>query len=99
MIIGKTIYPKNRASWRTWLTAHHQDKKEIWVIYYKKATGKPTITYEDAVQEAVCFGWIDGMEKRIDDQSYAQRFSPRAIKVAGPQQMSPDITTSLPRAV
>jgi uncharacterized protein YdeI (YjbR/CyaY-like superfamily) len=78
--IGKTFYPKDRASWRAWLTNNHADKKEIWVVYYKKATGKPTILYQDAVDEALCVGWIDGMEKRIDDERYAQRFSPRAIK-------------------
>ena len=75
--ITEKFYPKTRAQWRQWLTKNHAKKSEIWVIYYKKQTGKPTLAYQDAVDEALCFGWIDGWEKRIDDERYTQRFTPR----------------------
>ena len=78
--ITETFYPKNRGEWRNWLSQHHATKKEIWLVYYKKHTGKLTVTYQDAVLEALCFGWIDGIEKRIDDEQYAGRFSPRRPK-------------------
>lgn len=75
--ITETFYPKTRQQWRKWLEKNHSTKSEIWLIYYKKATSKPTITYEEAVQEALCFGWIDGIEKGIDQESFAGRFTPR----------------------
>lgn len=78
--ITDKFYPKIRADWRKWLTKNHYLKKEIWIVYYKKHTKKPTIAYQDAVDEALCFGWIDGIDKRIDDERYAQRFTPRAKK-------------------
>jgi len=77
MNIGKTLYVINRSTWRAWLRKNHKTAKEIWLIYYKKATGKPTIPYDHAVEEALCYGWIDGIEKRIDTERYAQRFTPR----------------------
>lgn len=77
MKITTTLYPKNRKEWRKWLEKNHRKEKEIWLIYYKKSSGKPRIPYEDAVEEALCFGWIDGQAKGIDEQKYAQRFSPR----------------------
>jgi uncharacterized protein YdeI (YjbR/CyaY-like superfamily) len=72
-----TVYCKTRAEWRTWLEKHGADESEIWLIYYKKDSGKPRVEYEDAVQEALCFGWIDGMEKGLDEQRFMQRFTPR----------------------
>lgn len=75
--ITKTFTPKSRKEWREWLTKNHDKTTEIWLVYYKKHTGKPTIKYEEAVEEALCFGWIDGIEKRIDEERYAQRFTPR----------------------
>ena len=78
--ITETFYPKNRGEWRNWLSQHHATKKEIWLVYYKKHTGKLTVTYQDAVLEALCFGWIDGIEKRIDDERFAGRFTPRRPK-------------------
>lgn len=77
MNIGKTLYVKNRRAWRSWLAKHHQTAAEIWLIYYKKGSGKPRIPYNDAVDEALCYGWIDSILKPIDDKKYAQRFSPR----------------------
>jgi uncharacterized protein YdeI (YjbR/CyaY-like superfamily) len=80
MEITETLYVTDRAQWRKWLAVNHKTKREIWLVYYKKATGKPTIPYGDAVEEALCFGWIDGIEKRIDDERYAGRFTPRNPK-------------------
>jgi uncharacterized protein YdeI (YjbR/CyaY-like superfamily) len=68
---------KNRPEWRRWLMKHGKTATEIWLIYYKKASGKPRIPYNDAVDEALCFGWIDSILKPIDERKYAQRFSPR----------------------
>ncbi len=77
MKIGETFYAKNRRAWRAWLNKHHAVKAEVWLIYYKKHTGQPRVAYIDAVEEALCFGWIDSTVKTIDDARYAQRFGPR----------------------
>ncbi len=77
MNIGKTLYTKNRREWRSWLAKNHRSTSEIWLIYYKKQSGKPRIPYNDAVEEALCYGWIDSILKPIDEQCFAQRFSPR----------------------
>lgn len=77
MKITATFCPKNRKEWRKWLEKHHRSEKEIWLIYYKKNSEKPRIPYDHAVEEALCFGWIDGQVKGIDEEKYAQRFSPR----------------------
>ena len=73
----ETVYVRDRAEWRAWLGEHHAKEKEIWLVYYRKASGKPRIPYNDAVEEALCFGWIDSQQKSIDEERYAQRFSPR----------------------
>lgn len=73
----KTLYLKNRKQWREWLEKNHSKQDEIWLIYYKKHTKKPTIPYQDAVEEAICFGWIDGKVRSIDDEKYMQRYTPR----------------------
>src|SRR5438105_661855 len=80
MEIGETLLVHSAQEWREWLAQHHQDKKEIWLIYYKKTSGKTGITYEEAVQQALCFGWIDGTEKGIDKDTFAGRFTPRRAK-------------------
>jgi uncharacterized protein YdeI (YjbR/CyaY-like superfamily) len=77
MEIGETIYVTTSDEFRKWLLQNHQTKKEIWLIQYKKATKKPSINYVEAVEEALCFGWIDGLEKGMDVERYALRFSPR----------------------
>ena len=77
MRLGKTFYAKNRREWRAWLARHHETAPEIWLVYYKKHSGKPRIPYNDAVEEALCYGWIDSILKPIDGDRYAQRFSPR----------------------
>ncbi len=77
MKIGETLYVHKKAEWRSWLRKHSRSKKEIWLIYYKQNSGKPRIPYNDAVDEALCFGWIDSILKPIDKEKYAQRYSPR----------------------
>ena len=80
MQIGETLYVTTGDEFRKWLIKNHQTKKEIWLIRYKKATKKPSIDYVEAVEEAICFGWIDNLEKGMDAERYALRFSPRKPK-------------------
>jgi uncharacterized protein YdeI (YjbR/CyaY-like superfamily) len=80
MKVGKTLYVKTRREWRAWLARHHRTAPEIWLIFYKKDSGKPRIPYNHAVEEALCYGWIDSIMKPIDRARYAQRFSPRRAK-------------------
>jgi uncharacterized protein YdeI (YjbR/CyaY-like superfamily) len=68
---------ENQKEWRDWLIENHNKFREIWIKYYKKNSGKPSLVYREALEEALCFGWIDGMVKRIDDECYMQRFTPR----------------------
>lgn len=77
MKIGRTIYISDRQSWRTWLKKNHDKLNEIWLIYYRKDSGKPRISYNDAVEEALCYGWIDSTIKSVDKERFAQRFSVR----------------------
>jgi uncharacterized protein YdeI (YjbR/CyaY-like superfamily) len=77
MEMRKTLYVPNREEWRSWLTKHYQSETEVWLIYYKEHTGRPRISYDHAVEEALCFGWIDSIVKRIDDEKFAQKFTPR----------------------
>lgn len=72
-----TFYPENRQQWREWLDKNHDIESSVWLIYYKKGSGKPSITYSDAVDEALCFGWIDSKAKSIDAEKYMQFFSVR----------------------
>ena len=74
------LYLSNRNDWRTWLENNYATKKEVWLIYYKKHAGKPSIPYEDSVEEALCFGWIDSIIKRIDDERCARKFIPRTSR-------------------
>ena len=63
--------------WHEWLEKNHDKRKEVWLIFYKKHTGKPNISYDEAVEEALCFGWIDSIIKRIDNEKFARKFTPR----------------------
>ena len=67
----------NPAEFRSWLELHHAAEKELWVGYYKKGTGLPSMTWPESVDEALCFGWIDGIRKSIDGERYMIRFTPR----------------------
>ncbi len=68
------------AEWRAWLEQHHAQERELWVGFHKKGSGRPSITWPEAVDEALCFGWIDGVRRRIDDESYSIRFTPRKAR-------------------
>lgn len=77
---GKQLYMANRQEWRAWLGENHDKEKEVWLVYFKKHTGKPSIPYDDAVEEALCFGWIDSLVHTIDDERYTQKYTPRKAK-------------------
>jgi uncharacterized protein YdeI (YjbR/CyaY-like superfamily) len=77
MEIGPTLYVANRKDWRSWLEKHYKTERGIWLIYYKNHTGRPRIPYNDVVEEALSYGWIDSIVKRIDEERFAQRFTPR----------------------
>jgi uncharacterized protein YdeI (YjbR/CyaY-like superfamily) len=66
----KTVECKTRAEWRAWLAENHERENEIWLVYYKKATGIPCIAYGDSLDEALCYGWVDSLIKKIDEEKY-----------------------------
>src|SRR5438477_5707503 len=68
---------KSPSAFRKWLAANHDTAQELWVGFHKKSSGKPSITWPESVDEALCFGWIDGVRKSIDESSYKIRFTPR----------------------
>ncbi len=74
------FYAHDRREWRKWLEEHHATSSGVWLIYYKKGSGKPRVEYAEAVEEALCFGWIDSRTNKIDDERYIQLFSPRKPK-------------------
>ena len=80
MEITETFYAPDAKAWRKWLSRFHKSKKEIWLIYFNKKSGRPRLDYHDAVDEAICFGWIDSTIKKIDEHQSAQRFTPRKAK-------------------
>ncbi len=71
------VHCQDRKEWRHWLQLHHQTKVGVWLVYYKKHTGKPRVSYDDAVEEALCFGWIDSKPNKIDEDRFMQLFTPR----------------------
>jgi uncharacterized protein YdeI (YjbR/CyaY-like superfamily) len=77
--MGETeeLHMTSRGNWRSWLEKNCHIRKEAWLIFYKKYTSKPNVTYDEAVEEALCFGWIDSTIKRIDDEKFARKFTPR----------------------
>src|SRR5579872_3692805 len=75
-----TFRSKDRAAWRKWLEKNHKSSSGVWLIYYKKDSGKTRVPYADAVEEALCFGWIDSTLNPIDKDSYMQLFTPRKPK-------------------
>jgi uncharacterized protein YdeI (YjbR/CyaY-like superfamily) len=77
---SNTFYAKDRAAWRKWLDKNHLTAPGVWLIYYKKGSGKTRVEYADAVEEALCFGWIDSTLNPIDEHSYMQLFTPRKPK-------------------
>ncbi|MCB0530401.1 MAG: hypothetical protein KDC65_18105, partial [Saprospiraceae bacterium] len=77
MDITEVFYPRHREEWREWLASNHQDKTEVWVRTFLKASGQPCISYDELVEECLCFGWIDGAVKKYDEDSKVQRTTPR----------------------
>lgn len=72
-----TFFAADCAAWREWLAAHHDSATQVWLLLHKKHVDEPSVTYDEAVEEALCWGWIDGLTNRWDDRSYAIRFTPR----------------------
>ena len=73
----ESVFFKDKAEWRKWLQKHHDKSSEIWILTYKRHTGKQCVSYEDALEEALCYGWIDSRMRRIDDERHTRRFVPR----------------------
>lgn len=73
----KTFSPKTVDQWRQWLAEHHDSEAEVWLIFHKRHTGVTSIDYKDALDEALCFGWVDSLVKRLDDRRFARKFTPR----------------------
>jgi uncharacterized protein YdeI (YjbR/CyaY-like superfamily) len=76
----REVKPKSRQAWRAWLQKHHASSSGVWLVFAKKHSGLPTVSYNDAVEEALCFGWIDGLMHPVDDTFYKQLFTPRTAK-------------------
>ena len=74
-----TVDVRTRQQWRAWLAKHHASSPGVWLVFHKDHTGVKSIPYEDAVREALCFGWIDSLIKRLDDERYARKFTPRQV--------------------
>ena len=108
-----TFYAPGRAEWRAWLEQNAASQTEVWLIYYKVDSGQPSISYEDSVLEALCFGWIDSILQRIDDQKHARKFNPRKdwltwsesnrlrlrLLVKEPGLIQPDVLARIPPEV
>ncbi|HUH96581.1 MAG TPA: YdeI/OmpD-associated family protein [Anaerolineales bacterium] len=77
---ARLLHLTQPSEWRDWLLKHYQSEQEVWLVYYKQHTGKPRIQYNDAVEEALCFGWIDSIVRSIDQDRFAQRFSVRRAR-------------------
>jgi uncharacterized protein YdeI (YjbR/CyaY-like superfamily) len=73
----KTYDARTAARWHKWLEKHHDSESEVWLVFYKVHTGVKSITYQDALDEALCFGWVDSRVKRLDDDRFARKFTPR----------------------
>ena len=78
---SKMLHFTNRGEWRDWLEKHHGKENEVWLEFFKKHTGRPTISYNDSLEEALCFGWIDSIIKKIDEEKYVRKFTPRTNKI------------------
>jgi uncharacterized protein YdeI (YjbR/CyaY-like superfamily) len=81
----KQLYFKKYNDWREWLKNNHDKEKGAWLVFYKKETGKPTLSYDDALDEALCFGWIDSIIKNLDEAKYLRKFTQRMKQANGPR--------------
>jgi uncharacterized protein YdeI (YjbR/CyaY-like superfamily) len=77
MKMTHTFHAANRDEWHAWLEQHHATEKEVWLVYSKEGCLEPSVTYLDSLEEALCFGWIDSLIQKIDEQKYARKFNPR----------------------
>jgi uncharacterized protein YdeI (YjbR/CyaY-like superfamily) len=91
----KPVFFPTPSKFRVWLEKYHESRQELWVGFYKKSSGKPSLTWPESVDEALCFGWIDGLRKSVDDLSYTIRFTPRkprsiwsAVNIRRAQELS-----------
>ena len=73
----KTLLVQTLKEWRAWLQKHHASEPEIWLVFHKRHTGIPSIEYKDSLDEALCYGWVDSLIKRLDDDRFARKFTPR----------------------
>src|SRR5687767_8586958 len=80
MEMTKTFTPSNLADWRDWLAKNHDREREVWLVYFKAGRGRSNIDYESSVEEALCFGWIDSIIQKIDEETYARKFNPRRLE-------------------
>ena len=80
MEITKSFTPSNLADWRNWLAKNHDHEHEVWLVYFKAVKGKSNIDYESSVEEALCFGWIDSIIQKIDEEKYVRKFNPRRME-------------------
>jgi uncharacterized protein YdeI (YjbR/CyaY-like superfamily) len=79
----KTLDVQTLEQWRSWLADHHDSESEVWLVFHKRHTGRPSIASQDALDEALCFGWVDSLIKRLDDARYARKFTPRRLTANG----------------
>jgi len=77
MKMSLTYHAPDRSAWHNWLSEHGTNTNEVWLIYFKAGTGKPSISYNDSLEEALCFGWVDSLIQKIDEEKYARKFTPR----------------------
>ena len=80
MKITKSFTPSNLADWREWLAKNHDREGEVWLVYFKPASGQTNLNYESSVEEALCFGWVDSIIQKIDEEKYARKFNPRRME-------------------
>jgi len=75
--VSKLFEARTLAEWRKWLADNHDSESEVWLVFYKLASGRTSISYQDALDEALCYGWVDSLIKRLDDARYVRKFTPR----------------------
>jgi uncharacterized protein YdeI (YjbR/CyaY-like superfamily) len=77
MELTRTFHAPDRQTWRLWLEQHHASEQDVWLIYSRAGSGEDSVSYEESVEEALCFGWVDSLIQKIDDTRYARKFTPR----------------------
>lgn len=80
MVITKSFTPSTLVDWRNWLAKNHEREREVWLVYFKAISGNTNIDYESSVEEALCFGWIDSIIQKINEEKYTRKFNPRRME-------------------